>query len=61
LFARQNLFAAEAAMVSNYIEIRRVQSCFRLLGHMGKPCSVATDIGHFMRDDQMMLGVSTAT
>jgi hypothetical protein len=24
---------------------------------MGKLCSVAPDIGHFMRDDQMMFGV----
>jgi hypothetical protein len=51
------ILAAEVATIGDYIGIRRFQSCFRLLGHMGKLCSVAPDIGHFMRDDQMMLGV----
>src|ERR1700704_2191806 len=57
LLARQDLPAAEVAAVGDGIEVLRFQCRFRLLGHVRKLRSVGPDIGHFMCDDQMMLGV----
>ena len=55
--ALQDFFAAEVTTVRDDIEISSFQCCLGLLGYMSKLCSIAPDIGHFMRDDQMMLSV----
>ncbi len=57
LFARQNLRAVEVAAVSDHIEALRLQRRLCLLGHVGELGSIRADIGHFMGDDQMVLGV----
>jgi hypothetical protein len=39
------------------IEARRFQRRFRLLGHVRELRPVGPDVGHLMREDQMMRGV----
>jgi hypothetical protein len=51
------LFAAEVAAIGDDIEASGFQRRFRLLGHVGELRPVGADVGHLMRDDQMMLGV----
>jgi hypothetical protein len=53
----KDLFAAEVAAIGDDIEARGFQRRFRLLGHVGELRPVGADVGHLMRDDQMMLGV----
>ncbi len=55
--ARQDLFAVEVAAVGDDIEARRFQRYLRLLGHVRELRPIGPDVAHFMRDDQMMLGV----
>jgi hypothetical protein len=55
--ALQDFFAAEVAAVSDNIEIGSFKCCLRLLGYMCKLRPVAPDVGHLMRDDQMVFGV----
>jgi hypothetical protein len=55
--ARQDLRAVEVAPVGNDIEALCLERVFRLLGHAGELRPVVADIGHLVRDDQMMLGV----
>ena len=57
LLARQNLGAVEIAAVRDDIEVLRLQRVFRPLGHAGELRTVIADVGHLMRDDQMMLGI----
>jgi len=57
LLASQDLCAVEVAPVGNDIEAFCLQRVFRLPGHTGKLRPVGTDVGHLMRDDQMMLGI----
>ena len=55
--ARQNLLAVEVAAIGDGIEVLHFQRRLRPLGHGRKLRPVVTDVGHLMRDDQMMLGV----
>jgi hypothetical protein len=61
LLARQDLRAVEVAPVGNDIEALCLERVFRLLGYAGELRPVVADIGHLVRDDQMMLGVHQAT
>ena len=54
--ARRNLLAVEVAAIGDGIEVLHFQRRLRPLGH-GRLRPVVTDVGHLMRDDQMMLGV----
>ena len=55
--AFQDFFAAKVAPVSDNIEIGSFQCCLRRLGHACKLRPVAADVGHLMRDDQMVSGI----
>jgi hypothetical protein len=55
--ARQDLRAIEVAPVGNDIEALCLERFFRLPGQAGELRPVVADIGHLVRDDQMMLGV----
>ena len=55
--ARQNLLAVEVAAIGDGIEVLHFQRRLRPLGHGRKLRPVVTDVGHLMRDDQMMLRI----
>src|ERR1700730_6040615 len=59
LLARQDLRAVEVASIGNDIEVLRLERILRLLGHAGELRAVGADVGHVMRDDQMMLGIDS--
>jgi hypothetical protein len=55
--AGQDLLAAEVAAVGDCIEVLHFQRRLGLLGHGRELRSISPDVGHLMRDNQMICGV----
>jgi len=59
LITRDNLRAAEVAAIGNRLQGISLQPGFGFLGNTRELCAVGADIGHLVRDDQIMLGVDS--
>ena len=53
---RKDLRAVEVAAIGDGFERLCLQNSLRLLGDIGKLCSIGATVRHLVRYDQMMLG-----